>query len=258
MGPASICCPSRSEAPDKHRRRNRKNETSQARLIPYGDEVQVYLRHLLAAILCLVLMGCEKQPVEAAPETQPGLQAAPNSRAQSNPENADESARRARLPDVASNATARPQPSPESFVGRFYSGFNEKEFRTVAAFTPFFSRDLQALLLNAVEAEKAYLDRYPTDKGPLGEGPCIYYGGGDCSFEAFEVLGSTPAGQVIKVTVQLKLLPRRTGEEAYVWTNVLTLDVENGRWVVIDIERDDRRLSDDLKRIVLETQRALK
>jgi hypothetical protein len=111
--------------------------------------------------------------------------------------------------------------------------------------------------VNAQNAEAAYLRKYPTDKGILGDGTCFFYGGGDCSFTSYRVVLTKHTGDDVKITIQLTLVDDRPGYASVSWDNVVELKLENARWVIGDIAYFGTTASEVLKGSTEEARRAV-
>ena len=105
--------------------------------------------------------------------------------------------------------------TPETVVHDFYATLLKPGPRPLSEelteLSVFLSQDLNHLIVNAQTADAAYLRKYPTDKGILGNGTCFFYGGGDCSFTSYRVMPAKDFGGTVKITVQLTLVDDRPG-----------------------------------------------
>jgi hypothetical protein len=152
-------------------------------------------------------------------------------------------------------------PSPESVVETFYAALMKTPapplVEELKALSVFLSQDLNGLIAGAQQAEAAYLKKYPTDKGILGNGTCFFYGGGDCAFTSYRVVKTLQSHDAVKVTVHLTLLDSRPGYPATSWQNVVALKREKERWVINDIEYFGSSASRNLKDATDEARRAV-
>jgi hypothetical protein len=152
-------------------------------------------------------------------------------------------------------------PSPETAVRDFYSMLMKARpqplSRQLKALSVFLGQNLNRLIANAQNAGAAYLKKYPTDKGILGDGTCFFYGGGDCSFTSYKVTNTSRTGDLVNVTVQLTLVDNRPGYPSASWDNMVELNREKDRWVINDIEYFDSKASKILKESTGEARSAV-
>lgn len=152
-------------------------------------------------------------------------------------------------------------PAPETVVSEFYAALKKTEsqplpqaLRTLSAFL---SRDMNALITSARNADEAYLKKYPADKGILGNGTCFFYGGGDCTFTSFKVLKGSRTGDLATVRVRLILTDTRPGYPPASWDNRVALKREKEKWVISDIEYFGSGASQVLKEAIDEARDAV-
>jgi hypothetical protein len=152
--------------------------------------------------------------------------------------------------------------SPESIVGNFYTTLNSNTPASpldeqLKALSGFLSQELNRLIASAQQAEAAYLNKYPTDKGILGNGTCFFFGGGDCSFTSYRITETRQANDTATVKVQLALTDCRPGYPVSSWENVVALQKEKEKWVINDIGYFGSSAARNLKVAIEEARRAV-
>jgi hypothetical protein len=116
----------------------------------------------------------------------------------------------------------------------------------------FLSHDLTVLIADAMKADDEYLRKNPTDKGFLGDGTCFFYGGGDCDFSSYRVIGMKSKGHAVEARVELTLKNmNRPKDPPTTWIDTVTLVQEKDTWVIRDIgyfgEKASHILKDDIQ-----------
>jgi len=129
--------------------------------------------------------------------------------------------------------------SPENVVDSFYNTitrYRKKSFSSeLKALSVFLDKDFNALIQNAQKADTAYLKKYPTDKGILGDGTCFFYGGGDCFYTSYKITNIEMNDDNAKISVHLILTDERPGYPCFEWDNFVYLKKEKNKWLIHDI-----------------------
>jgi hypothetical protein len=143
---------------------------------------------------------------------------------------------------------------PANTIHNFYKALKrpqpdlQKEFESLS---PYLSQKMNMLIKQALMANDSYIKRFPTDVPPFEHGNCVFYGGGDCDFSSYRLVSTLSDGTTNRSTVELELIDRnRPTEPPYRWHNTVTLIMEQGRWVITDIDYFGSKASDNLRRII--------